>query len=184
MRIVAFDMGIRNFAFASVDLPDTSRQYHWGDVRHVHVHDLSGGNIYRNLIGFLDRYRSLWEVTDVVLIEQQLNRMNIQATKLSCHVYSYFLNHHPNKFITEYPSVYKTKFTQFPYKSSSHKERKQYAIQYVMEHYRESDPVLYDWIDMYRKKDDICDCILMCNTFLQTPLGKMWKEDRDASSPS
>lgn len=169
MLIAAFDIGVKNFAFAVVDGVD--------HVIHVDVHDLRGGDSpYINLISYLDQHHSLWEKVDVVLIEQQLYRTNVAATKLSCHLHAYFLHRFPQKKIIEYPSSYKTKFTHFPIKSSSHKQRKDYAIQYVLKKFQENDPVLHDWLLTFPKKDDICDCILMCETFYISPFS--------ASSPS
>lgn len=162
MWIAAFDIGVKNFAFAVVDGVD--------NVYYVDVHDLRGGfSPYINLISYLDQHERLWEKVDVVLIEQQLYRTNVAATKLSCHLHAYFLHRFPEKKLIEYPSCYKTKYTHFDIKSSSHKQRKDYAIQYVLDKCREKDPVLYDWVMTFPKKDDICDCILMCETFYRSP---------------
>lgn len=168
MKIVAFDIGVKNFAYAVLEF---SSSQGWGVVLSVDVHDLRGGDgIYQNLISYMKKNDSLWEKMDVVLIEQQLNRMNVQATKLACHLHAYFLHCHPKKTVYEYPSIYKTKYTDFSIQSSSHKQRKEYAVQLVMDHYQETDPVLFQWVSSFPKKDDICDCILMCNTFQKSPL--------------
>jgi len=172
MIIAAFDIGIKNFAFAIVRLNGDNAE--WGDVLSVDVHDLREGNIYQNLISYMKKHDGLWEKIDVVLIEQQLNRMNIKATKLACHLYAYFLHCHPTKPIFEYPSIYKTKYTNFPKQSSTHKQRKDYAIKLVLDYYEENDPVLYQWISSFKKKDDISDCILMANTFNKSPIYKQF----------
>lgn len=161
MIIVAFDIGIKNFAFAILENDN---------VMYLDVHDLRHGNPYHNLIVYLKQYDHLWGKVDIILIEQQLNRMNIQATKLSCHLYAYFLHRHPQKTIFEYPSIYKTKYTDFGLKTSSHKQRKDHAIQCVLKQFQEKDPVLYQWICSFKKKDDICDCVLMAQTFSRSPL--------------
>jgi hypothetical protein len=176
MRIVAFDMGVKNFAYAVADIPPGGG---WGHVVSVDVHDLRGGSPYQNLIAYLEKNDPLWGSADVVLVEQQLNRMNIQATKLACHVHAYFLHRHPHKPFYEYPSLYKTKYTHFTTPSSSHRQRKEHAVLHVLGHYEETDPVLAAWVASFPKKDDICDCILMCNTFLQSPLSQRFS----ASSP-
>lgn len=167
MIVAAFDIGIKNFAFAILDVKNKEE---WGDVLHIDVHDLREGNIYKNLLEYMRKYDHFWEKINVVLIEQQLNRINIQATKLACHLYAYFLHRHPTKPIFEYPSIYKTKYTDFPLQSSTHKQRKEYAIQLVLEYYNENDPVIFQWISSFKKKDDISDCILMANTFIKSPL--------------
>lgn len=166
MKIVAFDIGIKNFAFAVLENDN---------IVSMDVHDLyhCSQDIYQSLICYLKTYNYLWKQVDVVLIEQQLNRMNIKATKLACHVYAYFLHCHPQKPIYEYPSIYKTKYTSFPLHTSTHKQRKKYAIQLVLHKYQD-DPVFLDWISLFPKKDDVCDCILMCNTFQSSPLYKTY----------
>jgi hypothetical protein len=166
MIIAAFDIGVKNFAFAVLDV----RTKEWGDVLYIDVRDLREGNIYKNLIEYMKTYDHFWRKVDVILIEQQLNRMNIQATKLACHLYAYFLHQHPSRPIFEYPSTYKTKYTDFPLQSSTHKQRKEYAIQLVLDYYSENDPVVFQWISSFKKKDDISDCILMANTFIKSPL--------------
>lgn len=171
MIVAAFDIGIKNFAFAVLDIHTKEK---WGDVLHIDVHDLREGNIYKNLIAYMKTYDHFWEKVDVVLIEQQLNRMNIQATKLACHLHAYFLHRHPTKPIFEYPSIYKTKYTDFPLQSSTHKQRKEYAIQLVLGYYNENDPVVFHWISSFKKKDDISDCILMANTFIKSPLYRIF----------
>lgn len=169
MRIAAFDMGIKNFAFAVVDLVPDNNQI--GHVLSIDLHDLGSSHPHKNLIVYLKTNDKLWETVDVILIEQQLNRSNIQATKMSCHVFAYFLHRHPDKPILDYPSIYKTKYTNMK-SSCSYKQRKDYAVHLVMDLYQDIDPVFIDWLSCYDKKDDICDCVLMCNTLPKTPLYK------------
>ena len=164
MILAAFDIGIKNFAFAVVEGKT--------NVLFFHVQDLRGKkseDAYKNLITYMDSYRSWWEKVDIVLIEKQLCKTNIVAGKLSCHLHAYFLHRHPDKIIIEYPSTYKTRLTNFPLKKSTHRQRKQYAIEYVLQRCQEEDPVVADWLSTYPKKDDICDCILMCETFYASP---------------
>jgi len=168
MRVVAFDMGIKNFAFAQVDI-DSGEE--WGNVRCVDVHDFSGDgrNIHRMLIVHLDRYEHLWRTTDVVLIEQQLNRHNIQAARLACHVAAYFFHRFPLLPVHDYPNTYKTRFLKAP-RTLDHPGRKRFAVDAVLNHYQETDPVLHDWLSSgFKKLDDVADCILMANTFPRSP---------------
>lgn len=167
MRLVAIDIGRKNFAFAC---SSSLNEDGWCEISMVDVSDLTTGgpNIYRNLISHLNRFRDCWEKTDVILIEQQMNRMNVQATKMSCHVHAYFLNNFPRKIIHEYPATYKTKLLKE--KSVPYRERKDFAVRKVLGYYEHHDPVLYDWIMSLPKKDDVADCILMCKTYFISPL--------------
>lgn len=161
MIVAAFDMGMRNFAFAVLDV-DGDR------ILALDVHDL-GADPFRGLIDYLGRHDVLWEKTDVILIEQQLLRANVQASKLACHVHAYFLHRHPTKPVIDYPSSYKTRLTGLT-GPTTHRQRKQHAVQLVLDHYKESDPVAFDWLSSFTKKDDVCDCVLMCTTLTSTPL--------------
>lgn len=161
MIVAAFDMGVRNFAFAVLDVGT-------GNVLALDAHDL-GEDCFRNLIAYLARHDALWSKTDVLLIEQQLLRSNIQASKLSCHVHAYFLHRHPTKPVFHYPATYKTRYTGLV-GTTSHRQRKQHAVRVVLDHYGQTDPVVSDWVSSFDKKDDICDCLLMCSTFTQSPL--------------
>lgn len=171
MKVVAIDIGKRNFAYAGAVLRE---EEDWPHVFSMGVEDLTIGdsrNIYRNLITYLDTLKHIWEECDIVLIEQQLNMMNIQATKISCHVQAYFMHKYPYKSVMEYPSTYKTRLEPgLEGKKTTHRQRKQFAIAKVMDYYQENDPVLYDWIMALRKKDDVSDCILMCKTFVKSSL--------------
>jgi len=167
MRVVAFDMGIRNFAFAIMDIDEANG---WGYVRYIDTHDLmgDGGDIHRMLIVYLDRYFEWWRTTDVVLIEQQLKLHNFQAARLACHVAAYFYHRLPSLPVHDYPSTYKTRYFG-AIRSLDHKGRKRFAVDTVLVHYKDSDPVLCEWLSSFPKKDDIADCILMAATFHASP---------------
>lgn len=165
MRVAAFDMGIKNFAFAQVEIDS-------GYVCWVDVHDFrdEGRNIHRALIVHLDRYQHLWQKTDVVLIEQQLNRHNIQASRLACHVAAYFFHRFPSMVVHDYPNVYKTRYLHAP-RTLDHAGRKKFAVEAVLTRYQGIDPVLHDWLlSGFSKLDDVADCILMALTFSSSPL--------------
>ena len=180
------DMGMKNFAMAQMEIDEEEeeredKQIRWGNVRFIDVHDLSldGGESMRSLIVYMDEQRKVWEGTDVVLIEQQLNRHNVIATRLACHTAAYFYHRYPDLMVMEYPATYKTRYLDAP-RSLDHKGRKKFAIDTVLTHYREEDPdpVLMDWLACCeaKKLDDICDCILMCATMPCSPLYGKIKE--------
>lgn len=170
-KVVAFDIGCRNFAFAQVryDTLPEDKSIVFGDVIFVDVHDFSGAsNIFRELICHLDRHRLLWEDSGVILVEQQLNAHNIHASRIACHVVAYFYNRYPDLRVIEYPSIYKTRYLGAD-RTLDHKGRKRFAVETVLSHYKGVDPVVYDWIMSLRKQDDVADCILMCATFPASP---------------
>lgn len=179
--VVAFDMGVKNFAFAQMEIPSDHHDGApcFGHVLSIDSYNLSadGGNIFRELISYLDRHSEKWEQTDIVLIEQQMNMLNIHASRLACHVAAYFYHRFPSLYVADYPSTYKTRCLDAD-KRLNHKGRKQFAIDTILSHYKEKDPVLFDWIFSLRKRDDVADCVLMCATF---PLSKTCGAYHDAN---
>lgn len=164
MRVVAMDMGIKNFAFVQMENEMVENE-DWGHVRWLDVRDLGGDRdeIYRALIRHLDQFRWIWETTDVVLIEQQLSRDNVAATRLASHTAAYFYHQFPRVPVMEYSAQHKTRLLGAD-RGLSYRQRKDFAVRMVMEHYREKDPVLCDWLEGLSKKDDVADCILMAAT--------------------
>lgn len=160
MRIAAFDMGIKNFAFVIMD-----NDY----VRMMDHHDFTkeSSDLYRRLIHHLHSYDSYWKDIDLVLIEQQMNRLNINALRMACHVAAFFYNCFPDICVMEYPSIYKTRYLGGH--NLSYPERKAFAINKVAT-ICQDDPVLLDWFSTLSKNDDVADCILMCHTFPASPL--------------
>lgn len=178
MWIASFDIGIKNFAFAILNIhttfqsPSRADLYEHFDVIHFENLDLTTPgkknirandmmDIFENLYDVMDGFALFWEGCEVFLIEQQMqfrHASNIKALKLSQHVLSYLLLHQRGKTILEYPAYHKTQVWKAPPKLKKH-ERKKWAIQIVqgiLE--QQSNHALLEGL---KKKDDVSDCILM-----------------------
>lgn len=190
--VMACDIGVKNLAIVFMSFPHDSRRFCQGDVRHLSVVDLGGGGgkkqvvtdewkIYRNLIHHLTSFDEFFtHHSPYILIEQQMStkhRTNVQALRLAQHVLAFFLHHHPTLRVIEYPP--RKKFQSlchiFPFTyhnkkrltlSQQYRERKVWSVTSAQSWLEERhDPVVMDWYNQYSKKDDICDCILMCLAF-------------------
>jgi hypothetical protein len=185
MWITSFDIGIKNFAFAILDvntdliksfpfIPSMASIPETFDVVHVENIDLTENvfsyktndmnGIFRNLIEVLDSFQMLWSSCDVFLVEQQMqyrHASNIKALKLSQHVLSYFFIHHTSKSIIEYPAYYKTQVWNAPSKLRKH-ERKKWAIENVKKLFENKTIPYEEVFQDIKKKDDVSDCVLMC----------------------
>jgi len=169
MHLVAFDIGVKNFAMAWIHQQENTR-----NVRHMSLVDLTTGSnrtrwaVYRRLIHHLERFDAVFsEHRPVVLIEQQMaskHRSNIQALRLSQHLLAYFLHRHPSLEVVEYAPRFKTNV--FSFSDTSYRGRKKWAVEKTKA-FLEDDPVAMDWFDQFRKQDDVADCILMCAAYLQ-----------------
>ena len=204
MIIVAFDIGIKNLAWAQVHYkklcpsllrPNTENRtvqekrmidddlqkelIEYMNVLHFDVQDMSGHtmtHVYRNIHDYLRQRNQLWQKTDVVLIEQQM------SARHKCNIKALKISQHIFAFfLLEYPSVrvleYMAKYkTQyFGFYSPVKHERKKWAVVKATE-LIEKDPVISDLFSTFKKKDDISDCLLMTFVyFFSTVYGKTKK---------
>lgn len=160
MKLVAFDMGKRNFAWAIVEVTEITERF---VVHSFDKKDLGTDHIFHNLHLYLQEQEAHFQDCDVILIEQQM-KTNIVALKMAQHVYAFFLLRHATKTVLEYSSVHKTRV--FGLGSTTKSKRKKFAIEQVHK-LLESDPVMLDMLSLHQKQDDICDCILMCLAYAQ-----------------
>ena len=162
--MMAFDIGFHHFAWVKMRCLSGTPS----EVIHMDCHDFGHisktADLYPLLLAYL---RSLpVDDVDVVLIEQQMNRMNIKATKIAVFVHAFFLMQHPDLYVLEYPSYHKTKV--FGAHGLSKSQRKKWSVEFVSQQIIQDDPVILDWLDQFPKKDDLCDCILMIESYRKT----------------
>lgn len=187
MIVVAFDIGSKNFAWASVFYADSKEMIPFVDksinsdvqirikekmnILNMDVCDISQDSsknslqLYRNLHQYMINHMYVWSSADVFLVEQQMSTgkvNNIRAIKISQHVLAFFINHFPHHKIVEYCANYKTSL--FNVRIKEKRLRKIWSIDKVNEIIQD-DPISMDFLGSFPKKDDICDCILMTFTF-------------------
>jgi len=164
--IASFDMGIKNFAFAIVSIDSNDFEIvHFENIDLVEDKRKDIQKIIYNMYDVLETFKCLWEQCEIFLIEQQMqyrHASNIKALKLSQHVLAYFMIHYKNKTIIEYPAYHKTQVFNAPPKLNKY-ERKKWSIQKVQSllEQKQSPHLLHT----LHKKDDVCDCILMCLSY-------------------
>lgn len=191
--VVGIDIGIKNFAFVVIQIPSTPTQvllenvHEHFDLVHYENIDLEGpsgrkctairandmNSIFLRLYEVLRSFETVWNQCDAFVIEQQMqyrHATNIKALKLSQHVLAYFLMHYPQTTIVEYPAYHKTHVWNAPAKLKKH-ERKRWSVETVrgMLERKGASEVLED----LRKKDDVCDCVLMALAYVCTTDGML-----------
>lgn len=201
--VVGVDIGIKNFAFAVVQLSDlsgrdpgnvsTANVYEHFELVHYENIDLEGASgrkctaikandmntIFLRLYEVLRGFEAIWGQCDAFVIEQQMqyrHASNIKALKLSQHVLAYFLMHYPHIPTVEYPAYHKTSVWKAPPKLKKH-ERKKWSIEKVRVMFSQKGSV--DILDDLRKKDDVCDCILMVLAYACTNMELGWTMAED-----
>ena len=174
MNICAFDIGSKNFAYAIVRVSNkiNKDRHDWWDCIFMECADLSH-RIYESLHRFLEeRFSFLQHEKDLsvwtILIEQQMgfkSMVNYKAIQIAAHVHAFFLIKFPNIRVIEYPSYLKTR--TFGVRFAKKKDRKEWAIRTVSSFFdNQKDEVSKEWLESFKKKDDISDCILMIISFI------------------
>jgi len=140
------------------------------------VEEEGGGgmiSIYRRIHEYMNGLEYVWGSADVFLIEQQMSTgkvYNVKALKVSQHIIAYFMLRHPTKKVIEYNANLKTSL--FGVHLRQKKDRKKWSIDKVHQ-MTVDDPVIQDYIDVFQKKDDVSDCILMTFVYIfQTMIRK------------
>jgi len=185
MIIVAFDIGFKNLAWSSVSYRNNPQLLNVSSIiddtvensiveqmnilnfdifdatANVETNSKNMMEIYKKIHAYLDSLEYVWSSVDVFLIEQQMSTgkiYNVKALKISQHILAYFMIRHPSKKILEFGANYKTACFGVAFRKK--KERKDWSIEKVSQ-LIEQDPVIQDYMDTFKKKDDVCDCILM-----------------------
>lgn len=159
MRVMAFDMGARHFAWAIGDLDPSSGNLL--SVRSFECKDFGSSPTFPMIVRYLETLSI--EGVDTILIEQQMNHVNAVASRLAVVVYMYYFLRHPEKHVSEYPARWKT--MEYGIVRVPKHKRKQWVVSHVKEIVCRDDPVVLDLLEGYSKKDDICDCIMMIHSY-------------------
>lgn len=159
MIISAFDLGTRNFAFiiASMSNENYITILEW---ENFDVNATSWFEILQNVNTILFNYSELFSISDTCLVEKQMTRLNMKASKLSYHVMSFFNIVWPHVKVIEYSAANKTH--AFTNKKMDKKARKQYCIDKTVDTFIINKD--YDNLSlllMDRKLDDKCDTYQM-----------------------
>lgn len=160
--VLAFDIGLRHFAWTRMSVTKSGRPF----LHAMDCHDFGDeplSTVYGKILLYLETI--CIKNVDVILVEQQMNRMNIKATKISVCVMTFFMVRFPHLRVIEYASFQKTRLFALP--STSKKERKNACIDFTRSRVFNDDPVALDWLDQFCKQDDICDCVMMTMSYLK-----------------
>lgn len=168
-KICAFDIGMKHFAFAIIrvtSLPENDNVSSWWNCVHMSCIDL-GGDVLKNLHIVLQKEfvedRNLTQGKWTVLIERQMV-VNHKAVQLAAHVQAFFMIHYPYLPLIDYASTLKTRVLGVRFTKKS--DRKKWSTETVKQYFTEQrDHISLEWLNTFKKQDDICDCILMCVTY-------------------
>jgi len=170
VKVIAFDMGKKNFSYWVEDIVEGDYGTDLINSKTVTFDntDLTQGETtdhLRNMITFLDGLADLLSTVDKVLIEQQMNfgrfRSNPMAVRMQHHCETYFMMRYPRMQVEIYPAYHKTQ--RFSAGKMTKPQRKKWVIEKAIEILsNRGDDNSLDTIQKMRKRDDVCDCFLMC----------------------
>jgi hypothetical protein len=168
MIISAFDLGVKNFAFIIVSISNTNdiNILKWENV------DISANTwfeILQNVNSLLFDYSELLSISNICLVEKQMTRLNMKATKLSYHVMSFFNIVWPHVKVIEYSAANKTH--TFTKQKMCKKERKKYCIDKTVDTFiANKDYTNLSLLLIDKKIDDKCDTYQMVCSYIQKKL--------------
>lgn len=167
MRIAAFDIGIRNFAFivADTDHDKVTTILEWHNMA---LTDAKTRPMYTVLFDrinrIMDEYAHVLETCDVCLVEKQMAHLNVLATRISHHVLSYFSIVFPNVRAIEFPAYHKTENATC--RLMTKLERKIYCIQKTIEDLVVAqDDMNLGLFLTQKKQDDMADVYQMVQAY-------------------
>lgn len=166
MKVLAFDIGIKNLAFCSI-VDNTITKWKILDISADNFN-----NVSKNLITSLHQEFLPEDVYDVVLIENQPTLQNPTMKSIQMLIYSFFLiQTYQNKSNCNVKLVSPNNKLKVKLNTSkeklSYKKKKQHSIEltklYLEENHKE-------WIEEFstcKKRDDLADCFLYCVNYLE-----------------
>ena len=157
--ILSIDPALKNLAITKITFDDDNTIIDI-DVKLVDIMKIkkpSFEKLMSNLKLELDKL--IIEDVDSVIIENQPSRMNMRVKSVAIAIYTYFMiNNKHVAFVS--PSI---KLTNEENKLT-YKERKNKSVEKTFlilnDHLKET-------INTFKKKDDICDCILMASRWIE-----------------
>jgi hypothetical protein len=173
MKILSFDVGIKNLAHCYLDY-DTPSILQWCNHELYHGNCKKGCSfttITETLVCYLQEVFDPDFEADVVIIEQQPFKNGLIRT-ISIMIYTYF-----TLLKTQFSCIKKVMFINAQTKLKCRKaitmkpctyyERKQVAIKTCREYINELFPLHLAFYDSQKKQDDLADCLLYCVYYIE-----------------
>jgi len=169
MRIICFDVGIRNFSFLVGNIMNQSMNIEYIENKDLlpnkNINKISlDHNFFCILHDFLKSIHHLLQNTNLCLIERQLyGKKNYKAVTVYNHIVAHICIFFPKMTVQGFPA--KNKY-MYSFSKMDYRHRKNYAIdQFSTFIKNEKDDVLLEWFNTFKKKDDISDCFLIFFTY-------------------
>lgn len=162
MWITSFDLGVKNFAFIITEVRDNKV-----NIIKWENHDISGNtwtDVLQNVNEILYENQDFFSICNICLVEKQMTKLNMKATKLSYHVMSFFNIIWPYIKVKEYSANHKTHV--YTHQRMNKKERKQYCVDKTfIDLINDKDYKNLGLLLCHKKMDDMCDTYQMVKSY-------------------
>lgn len=156
--VVAIDPGVVNYALALKTGEELI-------LCRESVEGKDMNKLCQNIKGVLDRFKEYYTDDTVVLIERQM-RINHKMNCVKNFTFAYFAFLYPSVACSIYKASLKTTTFCIP-TDLSKCDRKKTAVLYAISMLEDrGDMKNVEVIKSLKKKDDVCDCILMVESYL------------------
>lgn len=142
-----------------------------------------------NLLAYLEKHRYLWDICDIIVIEQQYfstftpkgrrgktTEANVKAIKVGEGVIMWFLTQYPMKDVCCFGSQFKTQLLGSP-NSLTKYQRKKWAIEKAKSilNDRGDTEILETFKSRKQKLDDVSDALIQCQAYKLRHI--VWNEE-------
>ena len=179
MKILSFDIGIRNLSYCIID--DNFKIYDWGIIDLCGKFDIKKDKIkiFENIPNILDS-KCLCELNiDVVLIENQPAMKNPKMKMIETIIYSYFiikgLNNESSKISKVLLVNAKNKLSFYDgdkiicKSKSKYSQNKYLGIEYTKYYLKKNNSIdKLEYFNNFKKKDDLADSYLQALSYVKS----------------
>lgn len=173
MKIISFDVGIRNLAYVIVDVDKENVNNHhiiqWDvlelcdkDVKACNVDNITIGKNMMNLLNVIIENHDI----NMIIIENQIGQNAIKMKTVQGMLNMYFITKgYDNSNIINYNAVHKLK-RFLGSRKTTYNERKKLSKVITFELCKLYYEEYVDYFKSYKKKDDLADCLLQCIDYM------------------
>jgi hypothetical protein len=177
MRIISFDIGIKNFAYVIIDVNKDEKTHiieDWGILelcpKEKNASKVDVIEIGKNMIIKLDELLQEREKLDLILIENQIGQNAIRMKSVQGMVSMYFLmREYDIEDIVNYNAIHKLKNFKHLFEGkpkTTYAERKKMSKNVCLELVKNTYTDYDTFYSKNKKKDDLADCLLQCLDYL------------------
>ena len=175
MRYIAFDIGIKNFAFIVMHFDEETKETNVQTMHNCNLirnkkdsvkNLIMDSKFFSNFHSIMKEFHDIFHVCDICLMERQLfSKQNYKACTIYHHLYAHLCIFFPTIKIIGFPS--KRKYFLPETLNQNYTFRKKWGIQFMTNYMNhQNDEIGLELLNTFPKKDDIADCFLIIYAYI------------------